>query len=122
MLGDLLDACAYFDMFRLPELFCGFKRRPGEGPTRYPVACSPQAWASGSVFLLLQSCLGMRINGKEKEIRFANPSLPAQLDQLEIRNLRLGESSVDLHIKRHMHDVSIYVTRRSGPLSVHIFK
>jgi glycogen debranching enzyme len=122
MLGDLLDACAYFDMFRLPELFCGFKRRPGEGPTRYPVACSPQAWASGSVFLLLQSCLGMRINGKEREIRFANPSLPAQLDQLEIHNLRLGESSVDLHIKRHMHDVSIYVTRRSGPVSVHIFK
>src|SRR5262245_53561970 len=59
----LFDASQHMDLFRLPELFCGFERRPGEGPTLYPVACSPQAWAAASVFLLLQSCLGLRIDG-----------------------------------------------------------
>jgi glycogen debranching enzyme len=122
MLGDIMEACAYFDLFRLPELFCGFKRRQGEGPTRYPVACSPQAWASGAVYLLLQACLGMHINGRDKEIRFKNPSLPAILNHLEIRNLHVGKCSVDLFIKRHLHDVSIYVTGRTGPVSVHIMK
>jgi glycogen debranching enzyme len=122
MLGNLLDACAYFDLFRLPELFCGFKRRPGEGPTRYPVACSPQAWASGSIHLLVQACLGMHINGRDREIRFMNPTLPSILDHLLIENLHVGAHSLDLYIKRHLHDVSIYVTRRSGPVTVHIMK
>jgi glycogen debranching enzyme len=122
LLGSIMDACAYFDLFRLPELFCGFKRRAGEGPTRYPVACSPQAWASGAIYLLLQACLGMRINGKDKEIRFVKPTLPAILDHLQITNLQVGKGAVDLHIKRHLHDVSIYVTRRSGQVDVHILK
>src|SRR5262249_46698652 len=61
ILGGLSDSSLFIDLHRMPELFCGFPRRPGEGPTLYPVACSPQAWAAGSVFLLLQACLGLRV-------------------------------------------------------------
>ena len=61
ILSGLFDASLFLELHRLPELLCGFSRRPGEGPTLYPVACSPQTWSSVAVFLLLQSCLGLRI-------------------------------------------------------------
>src|SRR6185437_2418701 len=54
----LLDVSSVMELHRLPELFCGLERRIGEGPTLYPVACSPQAWAAAAPFLLIQSCLG----------------------------------------------------------------
>ena len=56
--SGLLDLSSEVMLHRLPELICGFGRRPGKGPTLYPVACSPQAWAAGSVFMVLQACLG----------------------------------------------------------------
>ncbi len=50
LLGGLFDLSIYVDLHRLPELICGFLRKPGEGPILYPVACAPQAWAAGGVF------------------------------------------------------------------------
>ena len=63
----LFEAGLYFDLHRMPELFCGFAQDPGEGPVLYPVACAPQAWAAASVFLLLQACLGLEVNGREAQ-------------------------------------------------------
>src|SRR5262249_49331816 len=66
ILTALLDVSRDVELNRLPELFCGFHKRPGDhGPTLYPVACAPQAWAAGAVFLLLRSCLGLTIRGVE---------------------------------------------------------
>src|SRR5262249_4438838 len=42
----LFEAATYMEQRRLPELFCGFQRQNSRGPTLYPVACAPQAWAS----------------------------------------------------------------------------
>jgi len=61
ILLGLFDTAREMPMHRLPELFCGFPRREDEGPTHYPVACSPQAWASGAVFGLLEAITGMVI-------------------------------------------------------------
>ena len=47
----LFDAASYMDLRRLPELYCGFQRGRERGPTLYPVACSPQAWAAGTPLL-----------------------------------------------------------------------
>ena len=58
----LFDAATYMDLRRLPELFCGFQRGRGRGPTLYPVACSPQAWASGTPFSLIQASLGLEFD------------------------------------------------------------
>ncbi len=66
VLAGLMDASIFFDLHRLPELFCGFPRRPGESPTLYPVACAPQAWASAAVFLLLQASLGLDVFAPER--------------------------------------------------------
>jgi glycogen debranching enzyme len=82
----LFETASELDM-RLPELFCGFPRAAGEAPVPYPVACLPQAWAAGSVFMLLQACLGLRINGAAGEIEILNPHLPVGIDRLVVKNL-----------------------------------
>jgi glycogen debranching enzyme len=118
ILTGQFDASLFVDLHRLPELFCGFVRRPGEGPTLYPVACAPQAWAAGSVFLMLQACLGMSIHGAEERIRFSNPTLPQFLQEIKIDNLRVGKATVDLMIERHPQDVSVRVLRMDGQIMI----
>ena len=97
----LFDAATYMELRRLPELFCGFQRQRGRGPTLYPVACSPQAWASATPFTLLEASLGLEFDPANSEIRLRNPRLPEFLDEVLLRNLQLGESSVDLQGSAH---------------------
>jgi glycogen debranching enzyme len=122
ILTGLFDASLYMDLRRMPELFCGFARRESEGPTRYPVACAPQAWAAGSVFLLVQACLGLTIDAPRAQIRFFRPSLPESLQRVWIQNLRAGSALVDLYIERHPSDVSVSLVRREGNVDVLVVK
>jgi glycogen debranching enzyme len=108
------------DLRRLPELFCGFQREKRRGPTLYPVACAPQAWASATPFTLLEAALGIEFDVARGEIRFRNPRLPAFLKQVILRDLRLGESSVDLCLRKHDDDVSLEVLRTRGQIQVSI--
>ena len=105
IMTGLFEAGQYFDLHRMPELFCGFPQDPGEGPILYPVACAPQAWAAASVLLLIQACLGLGINGPEAQIYFTRPRLPASLGELRIHNLEVAGATVDLLLVRHEHDV-----------------
>jgi glycogen debranching enzyme len=116
--SGLFDASLFFDLHRLPELFCGFERRPGESPTLYPVSCSPQSWASGAVLLLLQACLNLQVHGTERRVVFGKPILPACLRQVQIRGLRIADSRIDLSLVRTEGDVAIDVLRREGPVEV----
>jgi glycogen debranching enzyme len=118
VLNALFDASLYMDLRRMPELFCGFERRQDEGPTAYPVACTPQAWSAGSVLLLLQACLGLSVSSVSREIRFDRPLLPASLNELQIRDLRVGNAFVDIDLTRHGTDVGVNVLRREGPVEV----
>ena len=96
----LAQAAVNFRDYRLPELFCGIQRREYDEPVHYPVSCSPQAWASGAVFLLLTSALGIRPSAPRKELNIVNPTLPDWLEFLNIRNLRVGRSRVGLDFTR----------------------
>lgn len=116
----IFEAATYMELRRLPELFCGFQRRRGRGPTRYPVACAPQAWASGALLLMLQASLGLEFGPAQNEIRFRDPYLPGFLDSVLFRNLRLGESSVDVMAYRHAEKVSIEVVRTEGTSRVSV--
>ena len=116
----IFDAASYMDLRRLPELFCGFKRERRSGPTLYPVACAPQAWASATPFSLLEAALGLECDAEAGEIRLRNPRLPAFLNQVILRDLSLGESSADLRICRHNDEVSLEVMRTRGKISVSI--
>jgi glycogen debranching enzyme len=118
ILSSLFDASRHFELARLPELFCGFTRRPGEGPTRYPVACSPQAWAAGSVFMLLQAALGLEIDASAHEVRFRHSQMPEFLDRLVIRGLRIGAATIDLAIERQARGAGVRVLRARGDVEV----
>jgi glycogen debranching enzyme len=118
VLAGLFMAGTYFDLNRMPELFCGFDREPGEGPVPYPVACAPQAWAAGSVYLLIQGCLGLVVDGVQREIRLHQPRLPSFMPELRITNLGVAGASVDLVLLRHGDDGGVNVLRRVGDLSV----
>jgi glycogen debranching enzyme len=116
----LFDAATYMDLRRLPELFCGFERSRGCGPTLYPVACSPQAWASATPFTLLEASLGLEFDTPGQEIRLRNPYLPAFLDEVTLRNLRLGGSSIDLKISRRDEVAAVEVLRTEGNIQVSV--
>jgi glycogen debranching enzyme len=118
ILSDLFSASLYMEFSRLPELYCGFERRRGEGPTLYPVACSPQAWSSAAVFLLIQACLGLRIEAVAGRVYLEDPELPGSVEHLTIRNLNVGQASVDISLVRHAHDVAVNVRHQTGNVQV----
>ncbi|HEV2853426.1 MAG TPA: amylo-alpha-1,6-glucosidase [Thermoanaerobaculia bacterium] len=122
VLSGLFDASLHFDLHRMPELFCGFRQRSHEGPTLYPVACAPQAWAAGSVFLLLQACLGLDIEAPKNRICLNGPELPAGLRNLTLRNLRVGGAKVDLVFQRYEKDVATHLENREGDVEVVVVK
>jgi glycogen debranching enzyme len=120
LFGGLFDAATYMDLRRLPELFCGFERQRGHGPTLYPVACAPQAWASAAPFTLLEASLGLKFKPFEREIQLCDPRLPAFLDEVIMRNLQLGQSRVDLRLRRHDETVSLETLRAIGDIRVSV--
>jgi len=99
LLSQLFAASMHFDT-RLPELYCGFRRRPGEPPVGYPVACLPQAWSSGAPFMLLQACLGISIDAIERVIRIDRPELPSEIERLSLRDLAIDDARVSLLFER----------------------
>jgi glycogen debranching enzyme len=108
------EASRAIEASRLPELMCGFPRHPGEAPTLYPVACSPQAWAAGSVFLLLQGLLGLSVHAETRQVRLSRPRLPPFLHALTVRQLRVGEGEMDLLLERAEDEVVVRVLRRTA--------
>ena len=100
ILTSLYQTALNFRDYRLPELLCGVQRREFDKPVHYPVSCSPQAWASGAMFLMLASVLGIHANAPRSELNVTNPLLPEWLEHLYIRNLRIGSSHVGLDFTR----------------------
>ncbi|HXE47484.1 MAG TPA: amylo-alpha-1,6-glucosidase, partial [Ramlibacter sp.] len=118
LLSSTFDASLHFDSHRLPELFCGFPRRSGAGPTLYPVACSPQAWAAAAAFGMLQACLGLDIDVGHSEITLRTPRLPPFIDWIRITRLGAPGPSADLLLQRYERNVGIEVVRKDGNVRV----
>jgi glycogen debranching enzyme len=114
----LFDAAIYADYLRLPELFCGFTRRAPNRPVSYPVACSPQAWAAGAPFLMLQAMLGISARAHENLLTVNQPHLPAWLHVVELRNLRVGSSRLSLVFRREGEITSFSMLSRDGDVRV----
>ena len=119
LLGEIYGAAAHFQL-RLPELFCGFIRETGEPPIAYPVACLPQAWAAGSVFLMLQAALGISIDAAEGLVEVANPTLPPGVDRLSVTRLQVGDGVIDLDFQRLDGHVVVMPRERSGAVSLRV--
>jgi glycogen debranching enzyme len=116
LLEGLFAASASIDLRRLPELICGFARREGQGPTFYPVACSPQAWAAASMPGLLQACLGLRFDPAARNVHFDRPVLPRFTDRVVLRGLAIGDARIDVALEREGGSVRMRVVARSGDI------
>ncbi|MBP1847370.1 glycogen debranching enzyme [Rhizobium petrolearium] len=114
----LFAASTYIDLRRLPELFCGLPRQRAQGPTFYPVACSPQAWAAAAPLSLLQSCLGLDFDPHGLQISFNEPELPAFLDEVTLRHLQIGNGLADIALRRSGRHVMVDVIDRRGDVRV----
>ena len=113
----LFEVATQLDM-RLPELFCGFPRSAGESPVAYPVACLPQAWAAGAVFMMLQACLGLSIAGETAEVEIRDPTLPVGIDRLSVMDLQVGDGAIDLTFERLGGRVAVHSNSRGPRLRV----
>jgi glycogen debranching enzyme len=118
ILMGLLDASSSVELHRLPELFCGLDRRPGQGPTLYPVACSPQAWSAGAVFMLLQACLGIEVEATPYVLTFRHPHLPEGIPQLWIRDMHIANGHLDLFLERQAGTVRVEILEKQGDFEV----
>jgi glycogen debranching enzyme len=116
--NGLFDAALHIDMRRLPELFCGFARRRTQGPTFYPVACSPQAWAAATLPALLQASLGLSIDPASNSVIFNKPALPSFMDELTLHNISLGTGRISVFIRRIGREVALNVIERHGDVHV----
>ncbi|MGK6314323.1 amylo-alpha-1,6-glucosidase [Neorhizobium sp. DT-125] len=114
----LFAASTYIDLRRLPELFCGLPRQRAQGPTFYPVACSPQAWAAAAPLSLLQACLGFDFDPTGLQISFNEPQLPSFLDEVILRHLLIGAGSADIAIRRSGRQFVVDVIDRKGDIRV----
>ena len=114
----LVRATTYMEHRRIPELYCGFRRRPGRGPTLYPAACSPQAWAAGAPFLMLQAMLGLQFDYEARRITLVDPYLPASAGRIVVRNLALGDAKIDFAVWQEGEGVSVQVLRTIGDLQI----
>jgi len=118
VLTAMADLSEAVDLHRLPELICGFPRRGRQYPTLYPVACAPQAWAAGAVFLLLAATLGVHIDAPARRISFTRARLPETIDWLRLTDLAVGDARIDVRLERHQHDTGVTVLRREGQVEI----
>ena len=118
----LFEAATHDELRRLPELFCGFPQRRGRGPTSYPVACSPQAWAAAAPFALVAAAAGLELDHEAACVRLRHPVLPAFLDRLELHGVEVAGSRLDLRLCRSGEDVTTAVDRRSGVAMLEVLK
>lgn len=116
----LFDASLFIEGQRLPELYCGFKRREGEPPTDYPVACSPQTWSVASCFMVIKAFLGIEIDASENVIRFHKPILPEFIDSLVIKNLKFKKNHLDIQFIKTIENVSIGILNKDSTVRMEI--
>jgi glycogen debranching enzyme len=112
--GSALNAFAVHES----ELICGFPRQRSRGPTFYPVACSPQAWAAATPLYLLQSSLGLSFESEANRIVFRRPVLPSFLDEIRLTGLSLPAGKVDVEVRRANRGFVVDVLDRSAAIEV----
>lgn len=120
LMAAMFESSLHFDLHRLPELFCGFPRRQDAGPTLYPVACSPQAWAAAAPFAVIQACLGLEFEGETRSVSLRTPRLPAFIDWLRIERLGMPGAFCDLLLTRHERSVGVEVLKKDPGVSVKV--
>ncbi len=119
IVAGMIEAATHFPLHRLPEVFGGFPREGYGTPIRYPVACHPQAWASGAIPFMISSLLGLEPDGFNGRLRIKNPTLPPHVTQLEMTGIRVGNGRADIAFHRKDdHCVQVSVVRTEGEIEI----
>jgi glycogen debranching enzyme len=116
VMGDLFEASNTFGA-RMPELLCGFEREKDAPPIAYPVACMPQAWAAGSVFMMISACLGLAIDAVRHKVRLTRPRLPKGVERLRVEGLDIAGAVIDIEVRR-LGELTAVTTTPSESVSV----
>jgi glycogen debranching enzyme len=103
---------------RPPELFCGYEPDSFSSPVQYPVACSPQAWATGTIFQLIAMMVNLVPNAPGNQLHVIDPALLKSINRLSIQNLRVGQTLLDLDFERSGDTTACYVSNKRGNLRV----
>jgi glycogen debranching enzyme len=114
----LLDMTKHQPYNRPPELFCGYERANDNDPVQYPVACTPQAWATGSIFQLIHTMVNLVPDAPGNYLRIIDPALPESINSLSLRNLRVGQTLLDLEFERSGTSTACRVSKKRGNLRV----
>jgi len=114
----LFDMTAQQPYHRPPELFCGFEQVPDSSPVRYPVACSPQAWATGALFQLVQVIVNLVPDAPNNCLYIVHPTLPESVQCLTLTNLKIGQTILDLEFEKGNAATACRVLRKRGNLRV----
>jgi glycogen debranching enzyme len=109
---------AFFAAGRFPELFCGFSRDDVPVPVEYPVACRPQAWATGATLLMLRSYGGIHADAPNRTLYIVRPTLPFWINRQDVIGMRVGGARVDLAFNSHEGVTGCQVLRKDGELDV----
>lgn len=118
VMQDMVDVAQNQQDFRLPELICGFERTGWNKPINYPVSCSPQAWAAGSIFHTLSACLNFQPDAGNKILRIVEPQLPPWLGMLTVKGLKVGQAELDIAFETVNTNTFCRILRKSGQLRV----
>ncbi|NEU71093.1 amylo-alpha-1,6-glucosidase [Hassallia byssoidea VB512170] len=114
----LIDMTSQQPYHRPPELLCGYERNGDNAPVQYPVACTPQAWATGSIFQLLQMMVNLVPDAQNNCLRIIDPALPESINRLSFHNLRVGGTVLDLEFERSGNTTACRVAKKRGNLRV----
>jgi len=114
----LIDMTSQQPYHRPPELLCGYERNGDNAPVQYPVACTPQAWATGSIFQLLQMMVNLVPDAQNNCLRIIDPALPESINRLSFQNLRVGGTVLDLEFERSGNTTACRVAKKRGNLRV----
>jgi glycogen debranching enzyme len=114
--SEVCEAGVRFPNYRMPELYCGFTRdrHYHSLPADYPVSCRPQAWAAGSVFLLLQQALGMRADAANRRL-VLRPRLLPGVGLVRVRRLRVLGGCVNLEVCERDGRIHVEVQGKQVP-------
>jgi glycogen debranching enzyme len=120
IVAGTFDTTEYMENQRLPELFCGFERQKGKSPTSYPVACSPQAWSVAAIFMMIQACLGLKIDAARKTITLNNPVLPSFLNDITVTNLRLNDKLIIFQVRKNKQGLHASLLSSNSDVTIEV--
>ena len=119
VIDGIMEAGVRMPDYRLPELFCGFRRdtQYNNGPAEYLVSCNPQAWGAGAAFHLMQTALGIVPDTTAGRL-YLNPVPFGQARSVEIRGMRVGNGKLSFKVAYNGGRPDVEVLEKPDDLDV----